>query len=102
MVLTVHLPEHNINGAENHDGVCDTVTAAHIFEDRQVDQARRADSVPVWIGRAVTDQIETELALRCLDPSISLARFWPEAPDLCLRVHDGAWRKIAQGLVENL
>ena len=43
----IHLPEHNINAAQDNDDIRDGMAEAHIFEDGQVDEAGRADAVTI-------------------------------------------------------
>ena len=63
---------------------------AHVFENRQVDEARRAHAIAIRIRRAVADEIEAELAFRRFDAAISFARFRTEAAQFRFRINDRA------------
>src|ERR1035438_9081682 len=76
---SVHLAEHNVHAAENDHGVGNPVAEAHVFEHRQIDEARRAHAVAIRIRRAVADQIKSELAFRAFDAAINFARLRTEA-----------------------
>ena len=51
---------------------------AHIFQNRQVDQARRPHPIAIRIRPAVADQIKTKFALRRFNAPVRLARLRPE------------------------
>ena len=82
---SVHLAQHDVDAAEDDDDVGDVVAEAHVFEDGEIDQARRAHAVAVRVGRAVADEVEAELALGRLDAAVGLAGLGAEAADLGLR-----------------
>src|SRR5688572_7824867 len=71
----IHLPQHNIHAAENDDDVRDVMPKAHVFEQRQVDEARRADAIPIRIRRAVADEIKAEFAFGSFDAAVRFAGF---------------------------
>ena len=75
---------------------------AHVFQDRQVDKARRPDAVAIRIRPAVADEIKAELAFGRFDAAVSFAGLGPKPANLRLWVDDRAGRNVAQGLFQNL
>src|SRR5256886_8290109 len=71
---SVHLTQHNVHAAENHHDVGYDVAEAHVFQNGQIDQARRTHAIAIRIRPAVADDVETQLAFRRFDTAISFAR----------------------------
>src|SRR5215475_10521350 len=69
----VHLPEHDVERAEDGRDVGKQVAAAEKIHRLKMRKARRADLALVGLVRAVGDQIDAELALGGFDGSINLA-----------------------------
>src|ERR1022692_1247477 len=84
---SVHLTENNVHAAEDDHGVGNPVAEAHVFQNRQVDETRRAHAVTIWIRRAVADDVKAQLAFRRFDAAINFAGLWAEAAQLRLRIH---------------
>src|SRR5580658_9621744 len=70
---TIHLTQHNVHTTEDQHYICHILPQAHIFKYRQIDQRRGSHAITVGIAGAIADQVETELAFRCFDASVSLA-----------------------------
>ena len=71
---SIHFSHHDIDAAKDHHDVGDGVAEAHVFQDRQINEARRTHAITIRIRAAVADQIETELAFRSFDAAIRFAR----------------------------
>ena len=50
-VSPIHFPHHNIDTAKNDHDIRDRVAEAHIFQDREVNETRRADAITVGVVR---------------------------------------------------
>src|SRR6187549_1242296 len=98
MGLAVDLPEDDVDGPEDHDGVGDSLAEAHVLEQREVDEGRRAHAVAVRVERAVADEKEAEFSLGALEAPIGFAGLGPEAAELGLGVHDRAGGQVAESL----
>src|SRR3954463_5576651 len=66
-LLTVYLPEHDVERADDCDHVGDEVADAHLPERLKVYEARRTDAHAIRAARAVAHQITAYLALRAFD-----------------------------------
>src|SRR6266568_6164985 len=75
---TIHFSQHDIHTAKNDHHVGDDMAQAHVFEDGQVDEARRAYVVTIGIGRAIADEVKSEFTFGRFDASVSLARLGTE------------------------
>ena len=54
---SVHLAEHNVHAAENHNDIRDAMAEAHVFQNRDINEARRPHSIAIRIGPAVADDV---------------------------------------------
>src|SRR5438093_7798745 len=99
---TVHFSEHDVHTAENHHRVRDGLPQAHVFENREVDEAGRAHAVTVWIRSTVADEVESEFAFGRLDAAIGFARLGPKAAQPGFRIEDRSLGNFFQRLLENL
>src|SRR5258706_14466389 len=70
---SVHLPEHDVERAEDRRHVRQQVAAAEKIHGLEMGEARGADFAPIGLVGAVGDEIDAELALRRLDGGINLA-----------------------------
>ena len=68
--LSIHLTEHNIHGANDGDNVGQHVVSADVVHQGEVEEARRLDLAPIGLAAPVRDQVDTKLALRCLDSCV--------------------------------
>ena len=74
---------------------------AHVFQNREVDETRRAHAIAIRIRRAVADEIKSEFAFRAFDATINLAGLWAETAQLRFRIHDRPGGNVAQRLFQN-
>src|SRR6266849_10655066 len=70
---SVHLPEHDVDRAEDRRDIRQQVAAAEEIHRLEMGEARGADFALVGLVGAVSDEIDAELALRGLDGGINLA-----------------------------
>src|ERR1041385_4103474 len=75
----IHFAQHNIHAAENDHCVRHELPEAEVFENRQVDEARRAPAGVIRMRPAVADQVKAEFTLGRFNAAVRLARLWPEA-----------------------
>src|ERR1035438_5840935 len=75
---------------------------AHVLENGQIDEARRAHPIAIWLGRAIADKIEAQLPFRRFDATVSFARFGSEPAQLRLRINNRSFRDVAQSLLKDL
>src|SRR5215468_4388564 len=68
----VHLPEHDVERAEDGRNVGQQVAAANEVHRLEMGEARSTDFALVRLVGAVGDEVHAELALRCLDGGINL------------------------------
>ena len=87
-ILAVHFAEDDVDAAENHHGVGEGVSEAHVLEQREVNEGGRTHAVAVRIGAAIADQVEPDLALGTLDATVGFAGFGAVPALLGLGVHD--------------
>src|SRR5437016_3350613 len=73
-----------------------------IFQDSQVNEARRAHPVTIRIRTAVADQVEPQFALGSLDAPVSFAYGRTEAAELYLWVHHWSGWYLFEGLFQDL
>src|SRR5688572_2644794 len=81
---SVYFPQHDVDGAEDDDGVGDGVAEAHLLEEGEIDQRGWADAVAPGVGRAVANEVETEFTLGAFEAAIGFAGFRAEAAELRL------------------
>src|SRR6266699_6807066 len=99
---SIHFSQHDIHTAKNDHHVGDDMAQAHVFEDGQVDEAWRTYVVTIRIGRAIADEVKSELAFGRFDASVSLARLGSEPAQLGFRIDDWPRREAAQGLLQDV
>src|ERR1044071_5687470 len=93
---SIHLAQYNVHAAQNHHHVRDDVTQAQIFENRQINETRRAHPITIRIRPTVAEEIKTKFAFRGLDTGVRFARLGAESANLRLGIHDRAGRNVAQ------
>src|SRR5689334_20679810 len=101
-ILTIYFSQNDIDTSKDHNHISNIVAEAHILQDREVDQAWWANPVAIGIGRAVTDDIKSKLALRCFNPAVNFPCFGLEAPKFGFGIDDWAGWYLLQGLLKNL
>src|SRR5216684_5151833 len=69
----VHLPEHDVDRAEDRRYIGEHVTAAEKIHRLEMSEAGRANLAFVRLIAAVRDEIDAELAFRRLDRGIDFA-----------------------------
>src|SRR6266853_1294690 len=84
----IHFAHYDVDAAKNHHYVCDGVTQAQIFENGEINEARRTHSVAIRIRSAVTDEIESELAFGRFNAAVRFARRRTKCAELRLWIHD--------------
>src|SRR5947207_12773936 len=72
-----------------------------IFQDGQVNEARRAHPVTIRIRAPVADQVESQFALRTFDAPVSFANWRTEAAELYLWVHHWSGWYLFEGLFQD-
>src|SRR5204862_6275206 len=98
---SVHLPEHDVDAAENYDHVGDRMADAHIFENRQVDEAGRTHAIAVRVRRAVANYIKAEFTLGRFDAAVGFADLRPEVAKLGLGINDRPFGNVFERLLQN-
>src|SRR5271169_7239762 len=78
------------------------VPEAHVLQNSQIDETRRPHPVAVRIGRAVANNVESQLPFWGFDAAVSFARFGSEPAQLRLWINDRALGDVVQGLLKNL
>src|SRR2546430_2025075 len=73
-VSSVHLPEHDVDRAQDRGDIGQHVAAAEEIHGREMSEAGRADLALVGLVGAVGDKIDAELALGRLDGGVDFAR----------------------------
>src|SRR5258707_11802928 len=76
----IHLSHNNIHTAQNDHHVRHRLPQAHVFENRQIHKARRADSVAVGVWRTLAYEIKAKLGFRRFGAGKNFARFLAGPP----------------------
>src|SRR5919112_6131956 len=97
--LTIYLPEHDVQRADDGDHVGDEVADAHLPQRLEVDEARRPDADAVRAARAVRDEVAADFALRPLNRVVVVAR--GRLDDLRNLRHDGAVGHLLKRLLDD-
>mmetsp|Transcript_17972 Transcript_17972/g.55975 ORF Transcript_17972/g.55975 Transcript_17972/m.55975 type:complete len:430 (-) Transcript_17972:116-1405(-) len=90
----VDLAEDDVLRADDRDDVREHVTARHVVEAGEVEEAGRADATPVRARAAVGDEEDAKLALGRLDARIRLAGGHGHALRVVLEVVDERLHRV--------
>src|SRR5208282_1981279 len=99
--LAIHLPEHNINAAQDNDDIRNGMAEAHVFEDRQVDKTGRADAITPGRRPAVADEVKAQFTFGRFNAAVGFAGFGPEIAKFDFGIQDRSGGNVMQGLAEN-
>src|SRR3954462_700621 len=99
---SIHFSHHDIYAAQNDHDVSHSVSNAHVFQNSEVDEAGRTNSISIRICRPIADQEKSKLALRSFDPAIGFSGGRTERAHLHLGIHDRARSDLGKGLLQNL
>src|SRR5688572_22347225 len=69
----IHLPEHDIERAEDDDRVRDIVAHSHLLERGEVTEGRRTELHPVGLVAALRETVDAVLALGSFGAEVALA-----------------------------
>lgn len=68
------LTKHQIHGTDDRHSVSQQVALGDVIESTQVSKAWSTNGTPVWPLAAITDDVNTHLALGGLNSRVSLSR----------------------------
>src|SRR5262249_42916731 len=72
-----------------------------VFQNREIDEAWRADAVTIWIWAAVADQIKPELTFWRFNAAVDLPNRWAKSANFDLRIQHRSSLNLRKGLFQD-
>src|SRR4051812_20998955 len=78
------------------------MTEAQVLKHSEINEAWRANAIPIRIWRTIADQIKSELAFWSLNSTVRFANGRPKCAHFYFWIHNRAGRNLPERLLQNL